>query len=310
MKPLNAQKGLWAELVRHRTLYAMFLPVALYFLIFSYVPMTGIVVAFKEFDYKGGIWGSPWNGWENFRYFWESGKLVQVTFNTVVYNTLFLAAYLALSIVVALLIHEMSSRWAKKGFQTMLFLPYFISWVTVSALVYNLFNYEYGLVNTVLRGLGSDPIDLYGDPLLWTFLMPLFYVWKWVGFGSVLFLAAIAGQDRECQEAAAIDGANVFVRLRRITLPQLQPTIIILLLLGIGRILRGEFDMFFQLVGNNGALMDATDIIDTLVFRSLMTNQDFGMSSAASLYQSVLCFVILLTVNHAVRRRDPSQALF
>jgi putative aldouronate transport system permease protein len=302
--------GFLDELRRNWRLYAMFFPVALYFLIFAYVPMTGIVVAFKEFNYKGGIWGSPWNGWENFRYFVESGKLAQVTINTVLYNVVFLFAYLFFSILVALFISEMTSRAAKKAFQTMLFMPYFISWVTVSAIVYNLFNYEYGLMNTLLKGWGMEAIDIYADPKLWTAILPLFYVWKWVGFGSVLFLAAIAGLDRECYEAASIDGASVLTQMRRITMPQLKPTIIILTLLGIGRIMRGEFDMFYQLIGNNGNLMDSTDIIDTLVFRSLVTSQDFGMSSAAGLYQSVLCFVIILAVNQVVRRQDKSQALF
>jgi putative aldouronate transport system permease protein len=308
--PSRRRPGLVSELSRNWRLYALFLPVALYFLIFAYVPMTGIVVAFKDFNYQGGIWGSPWNGWDNFRYFIESGKLVQVTINTILYNTLFLVAYLFFSILVALLISEMASKGAKKVFQTMLFLPYFISWVTVSALVYNLFNYEYGLTNTLLKGWGLAPVDIYADATLWPFILPFFYVWKWVGFGSVLFLAAIAGLDRECYEAASIDGANIFTRIRRITLPQLKPTIIILLLLGVGRIMRGEFDMFYQLIGTNGNLMDATDIIDTLVFRSLVSSQDFGMSSAAGLYQSVLCFVIILAVNGWVRRQDKSQALF
>jgi len=288
----------------------MFLPVAVYFLIFAYVPMTGIVVAFKDFNYQGGIWGSPWNGWDNFRYFIESGKLVQVTINTVLYNTLFLAAYLFFSILVAVLISEMANRAAKKTFQTMLFLPYFISWVTVSALVYNLFNYEYGLMNTLMKGWGLEAVDIYADPVLWPIILPFFYVWKWVGFGSVLFLAAIAGLDRESYEAASIDGASVFMKIRKITLPQLKPTIIILTLLGIGRIMRGEFDMFYQLVGTNGNLIDSTDIIDTLVFRSLVSTQDFGMSSAAGLYQSILCFIIIVAVNGFVRGRDKSQALF
>ena len=306
----NRRPGFLSDVFRNRKLYLMFLPVAVYFLVFAYWPMTGIVVAFKEYNYQGGIWGSPWVGWDNFRYFVESGKLLQVTINTIEYNSLFLVAYLAFSLLLALLISEMASRWGRKVFQTMLFLPYFISWVTVSALVYNLFNYEYGLMNTLLKGWHLDPVDIYSNPGLWPVILPFFYVWKWVGFGSVLFLASIAGLDKECYEAAAIDGAGVFSRIRRITLPQLMPTVIVLTLLGIGRIMRGEFDMFYQLVGSNGNLIDATDIIDTLVFRSLIATQDFGMSSAASLYQSLLCFAIILGANALVRRYDRNQALF
>jgi putative aldouronate transport system permease protein len=303
----------WARLTpraRHWVLYLMFAPVAAYAAVFWYVPIAGLVVAFKEFNYRGGIFGSPWNGWDNFRFFYESGKLVQVTVSTVLYNVVFLACYTAFSLLTAVLISEMSGRRFKKLAQSLLFLPYFISWVTVSAFVYNLFNFEYGLVNSALRDAGMAPVDIYGHPGLWYVLLPVFYVWKWVGFGSVLYLAAIAGIDQECMEAAVLDGANVFQRVRYVILPLIRPTVVVLILLGVGRIMRGEFDMFYQLVGNNGTLLDTTDIVDTLVFRSLVGSQDFGMASAAGLYQSVLCFVIIVAVNWAVRRRDPAHALF
>ena len=291
-------------------LYLMFAPVAIYFLVFAYAPMAGLVVAFKEYNYQGGIFGSPWNGLENFRYFYESGKLFQVTWNTGLYNVIFLGAYTVLSLLTAVLISEMSGKKFKKLAQSLLFLPYFISWVTVSAFVYNIFNFEYGLLNSSLRSAGMSPVDIYGHPGLWYLLLPVFYIWKWVGFGSVLYLAAITGIDQECYEAAMLDGANVFQRVRHITLPLIRPTIVVLVLLGVGRIMRGEFDMFYQLIGNNGNLMDATDVIDTLVFRSLVGSQDFGMASAAGLYQSVLCLVIILIVNYSVRRYDRAHALF
>jgi len=291
-------------------LYLMFAPVAIYFVIFAYVPMAGLVVAFKEYNYQGGIFGSPWNGLDNFRFFYESGKLLQVTINTVAYNVLFLGAYTLFSILTAVLISEMAGRRFKKIAQSMMFLPYFISWVTVSAFVYNIFNFEYGFFNSTLRQLGNAPVDIYANPDLWYLLLPIFYVWKWVGFGSVLYLAAIAGIEQECYEAALLDGANVFQRIWHVTLPNLRSTVIILVLLGVGKIMRGEFDMFYQLIGNNGNLMDNTDIIDTLVFRSLVGSQDFGMASAAGLYQSLLCLVIILIVNTLVRRHDKEHALF
>lgn len=295
---------------RNWVLYLMFAPLAFYAVVFWYVPIAGLVVAFKEYNYRQGIFGSPWNGWENFRFFYESGKLVEVTVNTVLYNLVFLACYTGFSILTAVLISEMSGRRFKKLAQSLLFLPFFISWVTVNAFVYNIFNYEYGLANSALRGAGMAPLDIYGHPGLWYVLLPVFYVWKWVGFGSVLYLAAITGIDQECMEAATMDGANVFQRVRYVILPLIRPTVVVLVLLGVGRIMRGEFDMFYQLVGNNGTLLDTTDIVDTLVFRSLVGSQDFGMASAAGLYQSVLCFVIIVAVNWAVRRRDPAHALF
>lgn len=298
------------ELVKNKVLYLMFLPVALYYILFAYVPMGGIVVAFKDFNYRDGILRSPWNGIENFRYFFVSGKAWLVTQNTIMYNLLFLLVYTAFSIIAAILISEMTNRYFKRVAQSFMFLPYFISWVVVAAFIYNFFNYDYGIINNVLKNLGQEPIDIYSNAGYWYLILPVLYIWKWVGFGSVLYLAAISGIDQECYEAATIDGASMFQKIFKITLPLLKPTMIILILLGIGRILRGEFDMFFNLIGNNGLLMDTTDIIDTLVFRSLMGTQDFGMAAAAGFYQSVLCFVIIMVVNTVVRKVDSDSALF
>ncbi|SFB56399.1 putative aldouronate transport system permease protein [Cohnella sp. OV330] len=298
------------DIRKHKVLYMMFLPIAIYFLVFSYFPMAGIIIAFKDYNYAGGIWGSAWSGWDNFAYFFKSGKAWLVTRNTIGYNVVFLACYTFFSVAVAIFIAEMRSKWFKKTAQSFMLLPYFVSWVIVAAFVYNLFNYEFGVVNTVIGWFGGEPIDIYGSPRYWYFLLPIFYVWKWVGFGSILYLAAIMGIDQECYEAAVIDGATVFKKIYYITIPLLMPTMIILVLLGLGRVLRGEFDMFYQLIGNNSMLMDATDIVDTLVFRSLVGTPDFGLASAAGFYQSVLCFVIILAVNGAVKLYNKEYSLF
>ncbi|HEY8462532.1 MAG TPA: ABC transporter permease subunit [Bacillota bacterium] len=307
----NPEKnGFWHELSKNKVLYLLFLPVAIYYLIFAYLPMSGIVVAFKDFNYRDGLFFSPWNGLKNFEYLWSSGKLWMVTKTTILFNLLFLALYTFFSVSVAVLIAEIRSSFFKKVFQSFLFLPYFISWVVVAAFVYNFFNFDFGFVNTLLKALGRQPLDVYTNPRYWYIILPILYVWKWVGFGSILYLAAIMGSDQECYEAASIDGVNAFQKIWYITLPMLKPTMIILVLLGLGRILRGEFDMFYQLIGNNSMLMDATDIIDTLVFRSLMGTQDFGMASAAGFYQSILCFTVILLVNSVIRKIDPDYALF
>ncbi|ULO09803.1 sugar ABC transporter permease [Paenibacillus sp. 19GGS1-52] len=312
LKNKKTAKGLspFKELRKNWVLYAMFLPIAIYFIIFAYIPMSGVVMAFKEFNYRDGIFLSPWNGWENFQYFFQSGKAWLVTRNTMMYNVVFLATYTFFSILAAVLISETYHKFFKKAAQTFMFLPYFISWVTVSAFVYNFLNYEFGIVNVFLRNIGLEAIDIYSTTGYWYLLLPLLYVWKWVGFGSVLYLAAIVGIDQEIYEAATIDGATRFQKIMRITLPLLKPTVIVLILLGLGRIMRGEFDMFYQLIGNNGTLMNATDIIDTLVFRSLVGTQDFGMASSVGLYQSVLTLIIILFANSMVRRYDKDNALF
>lgn len=307
---VTRSKEFFNEIWKNKLLYLMFMPVALWFLAFRYLPLAGVIVAFKKFNYKEGLFFSPWNGVDNFQYFFKSGKAFLVTRNTLLYNLAFLACYIFFSIVVAVLIAEINSKMFKKTAQTFLFLPYFISWVVVSAFVYNFFNYEHGMVNTLLEWLGHERVNLGISLKHWYVLLPILYVWKWVGFGSVLYLAAIMGIDQSSYEAAKIDGANAFQQIRYITLPLLKPTTIILVLLGIGRVMRGEFDMFYQLIGNNGLLMDGTDIIDTFVFRSLMGTSDFGMASAAGFYQSVLCFLIITTVNGIVRKADPDSALF
>ena len=288
----------------------MFAPVLLYFIVFAYLPMSGIIVAFKSFNYRQGIYLSPWIGFDNFKFFFSSGKALSVTINTVAYNLVFLTCYTFFSILIAILIAEMFGKLYRKVAQTLLFLPYFMSWVVVAAFMYNFANYEFGLINSLLKALSLQPIDIYADPKYWYFILPFLYVWKWIGYGSVLYLAAIMGIDQECYEAAKIDGANIFKTIRYITLPSLRPTMVILILMGIGTVMRGQFDMFYQLIGNNGTLLDATDIIDTLVFRSLMGSQDFGMAASAGAYQSVLCFVIIVTVNAVVKRYEKDYALF
>jgi putative aldouronate transport system permease protein len=302
--------GFLSELKKNKLLYLMFLPTALWYIIFRYYPMAGIIVAFKNFNYRDGIFKSPWNGFDNFEYFFKSGKALQVTLNTVMYNAIFLVIYILCSALLAILLAELTNKVFKKISQTMIFLPYFISWVVISSLVYRLLDYNTGILNKIVIFFGGQSIDLATNTGVWYFILPYLYMFKWVGYGSVLFLAAIVGLDASCYEAAKIDGANAFQRIKFITIPLLKPTTITLVLLGVGRIMRGEFDMFYQLVGKNSMLMDKTDIIDTFVFRSLMMNSNFGMASASAFYQSVLCFVIIVAVNKAVKVIDADSALF
>ncbi len=291
-------------------LYLMFVPALVWFVVFRYLPLAGIVVAFKRFNYRDGIFGSKWNGFENFEYFFKSGKAFLVTKNTVLYNIAFLAVYVFGSMLLAILLSEMNGKIFRKFSQTVMFLPYFVSWVVLSSLVYRLFDYDTGVINHLITLFGTDPINISTTPSIWRLLLPMLYGFKWIGYGSVLFLSAIMGLDRTCYEAAEIDGASVFQRIRYITFPMLKPTTVTLILLGVGRIMRGDFDMFYQLIGNNGILMDDTDIIDTLVFRSLVGNSDFGMASSAAFYQSILCFIIIMTVNGIVKKVDEDSALF
>jgi len=288
----------------------MLAPGMLLMFVFAYIPMPGIILAFKNYSYSGGVFGSPWSGLDNFRFFFTSGDAWRVTRNTGLYNIAFIIVNNLLQISVAILMFEITRKWFRKVALTMLFLPYFISWVVVGAIAYNLLNYRFGLLNATLKTFGMQPIDVYNTAEYWPFLLVFIAAWKAVGYGSILYLAAITGIDTEMYEAAEIDGANVWQRIMQITIPCLYPTIIILILLALGNIFRGDFGMFYNLVGDNGLLFGSTDVIDTYVFRSLMLANDIGISAAAGFYQSILGFITVLLANYAVRRYEKDYALF
>lgn len=302
--------GLFYKLKKYRIFLLMLLPAVLYTIIFSYIPMGGIILAFKKYTYAGGIINSPWNGLKNFSFFFKSGQAALVTRNTVLYNVLFIAFNTVLQMSVAILLTEMKNKYFRKISQSLMFLPYFISWVIVSVISFNMLSFDYGFINSIIDMFGGEKINFYSTGGLWPIILTLFGAWKGVGYGSVMYLAAIMGIDTSIYEAAAIDGANIFQRIFRITIPLMMPTVIILLLLSIGGIFRGNFDMFYNLVGNNGLLYNHTDVIDTFTFRALISNNDFGMASAAGLYQSVLCFVTILIVNKMVSMYSKDYSLF
>lgn len=307
---MKKKKTFLQDLTKNRVFLLMLLPAVIYIVIFAYLPMAGTILAFKKYTYAGGIFNSPWNGLKNFAFFFESGKALLVTKNTVLYNLLFITFNTALQMAVAILLTEIKGKYFRKISQSMMFLPYFISWVIVSVIAFNILSYDFGFLNGILSAFGGEKISFYADGRLWPLILTLFGAWKTVGYGSVMYLAAIMGIDSGIYEAAAIDGANVFQRIFKITIPLMMPTVVILLLLAVGGIFRGNFDMFYNLVGNNGVLHSYTDVIDTFTFRALITNNDFGMSAAAGLYQSVLCFATILAANKIVSIYSKDYSLF
>ena len=210
----------------------------------------------------------------------------------------------------AILLNELFSKCFKKIAQSLMFLPYFISWVVAGAIMYNIFNYEKGVFNSILNMLGAQPFDLYNSPGAWPVILIFLKLWKQTGYGSVVYLAAITGLDQEMFEAASIDGANAWQKIRYITIPVLRPTMMILVLMGIGNIFRGDFGLFYQTVKSSAILQPVTDVIDTYVFRLLITNSDIGVSAAAGLYQSLLCFATITICNRLVKRANPDYALY
>lgn len=233
-----------------------------------------------------------------------------MTVNTITYNFWFITTSNILQITFAILLSRIGNKYFKKISQSLMFLPYFVSYVILNAIVYNIFNYEVGFLNNLLTTFGMARVDVYSNPGIWRVLMVLFYLWKQVGYGTVIYLAAITGISTELYEAAEIDGANVFQQIRYITVPLLVPTFTILLLFAVGHIMRGQFDLFYQTVGKVGTLYDTTDILDTYVYRTLKNNFDIGLGTATSLYQSVFGFILIMLVNGGIRKWNPENALF
>ncbi len=296
---------------KNKTLLLMCLPAILFFLIFSYLPMPGVYVAFVKFNYAKGIFGSPFAGFENFKFLINSGDLFLLTKNTILYNLAFIIFGNTLQIFFAILLNEISSKWFKKLSQTVMFLPYFISAVVIGVFAYNMLSYEHGLINNVLNTLGMEPIKVYSSTTPWPFIIVLTYLWQSTGYGTIVYFASIMGIDMEIIEASEIDGANALQRIRHITLPCLKPTFIILFLYALGGILRGNFGLIYNLVGStNSTLFATTDIIETFVFRSLMNNFNFSLGSAVGLYQSVFGLIIILSANWLVRKIEPDYSLF
>jgi putative aldouronate transport system permease protein len=304
------KKGFLRELSRNRILFIMLLPAVIYFLVFSYVPMAGIYLAFTRFSHRTGLFRSPFVGFANFKLLIEQGTLEYLTRNTILYNLAFILIGNTCQVTIAIILSRLGHSGFKRISQSIIFLPYFVSYVIVATFSYALFNSGTGVITSLVRGMGNPAFAPYSDPGIWKYIIVLTYLWKSLGYGTVIYLAAITGISDEYYEAAEVDGATVMQQIRYITIPMLVPTFIILLLLAIGAILRGQFELFYQLVGNQGQLFQATDILDTYVFRILRVNFDVGIGTAAGLYQSLFGFILIMTVNYLVKRRHEEYALF
>lgn len=298
------------DLRKNRIYLLLLLPAVAYVLIFSYTPMVGVIMAFKRYNFTQGLFASPWVGMKNFKFLMVSNKLWPLTRNTLLYNLAFISIGMVMEVGFAVIINEMRCRWFKKVFQSFIFLPYFISWVIASAVVQTLLDYDFGLISRTVKGLGLPMVNVYVDARPWPFLLVFFRMWKGVGYGSIVYLSAISGIDTEMYEAAEIDGANSWQKLFSITLPNLVPTMVIMFLLSCGQIFRGDFGMFYQLIGNNGVLLEVGDILDLYIYRAMAGNANLGYGAAAGLYQSVLCFATILLANFVVKKIQPDYTLF
>lgn len=287
------------------------LPGIAYLIINNYIPMFGIFLAFKKYSFMKGIFGSKWNGLDNFKFLFRTKDALIMTRNTIVYNVAFIILGTIMAIIVAILMCELGERLRVKFFQAALLLPNLLSWVVIGFITYAFLNADTGFINnTILRMLGIDPIAWYSQSGAWPAILIIVYLWKNIGYMSIVYMASISGIDKSIYEAAAIDGASKMTQIRTITLPMLKPTVITLTLMSVGRIFFSDFGLFYQVTQNSGAIYSTTQTIDTYVYRGLMQLNDVGMSAAAGLYQSVVGFLLVLIANGIVRKLDKSNALF
>ena len=298
------------RLIRYIPLYIMALPGLLYLFINNYMPLPGLVLAFKKYNAKKGIFGSKNVGFKNFKYLFATKDAFVITRNTIFYNVVFIIINTVLAVFVAILLAEMTSK-LKKIYQIIILLPFMISMVIVSYLVFGFLSNDNGFLNnTILKALGKEPVQWYMQKQYWPFILVFVNAWKVIGYNCIIYLSTILGIDRSIYESASIDGAGKWTQIAKITIPLLKPTIIMMTLLAVGRIFYSDFGLFYQVPQNQGALFSVTNTIDTYVYRGLMELNDVGMSAAAGLYQSLVGFILVLVANAIVRKLDSDNALF
>ncbi|MBT2765928.1 sugar ABC transporter permease [Paenibacillus sp. ISL-20] len=289
----------------------MMIPGLIYLLINNYVPMAGIIIAFKHINWNKGIIDSPFAGLSNFEYLFKTKEAWIITRNTLGYNLAFIILGTVLAVAIAIVLNEIRSKFWKKSYQTIILLPYLISIVVVSYLVFALFSSESGFINhSILEPLGLKSISWYTEPKYWPYILTIVHLWKTVGYSCIIYYATVVGIDRGYYEAAVIDGANRWKQIVHITLPSLKPTMITLVLLAIGTIFYSDFGLFYQVPMDSGPLYDVTNTIDTYVYRGLIKLNDVGMSSAAGVYQSLVGFTLVYIANRLVIKFSKENALF
>ena len=286
------------------------LPGFLHMLIVCYLPMIGVVIAFKKFNPNLGIWGSKWVGFDNFKFFFESNDFVRIMRNTLGYNAVFLLLDNLVAIVFAIILYNITKRWVIKVYQTTMILPNFMSMVLIAFIVYAFLNPASGILNQVIEAFGGESKDWYAKPGYWPFILTFVQLWKSVGMKTIIFYAGLMGIDESLFEAARIDGATKWHEIRYIIIPEIMGLICIYLILGVGNIVSGDFGLFYQVPMNVGALYSTTDIINTYTFRALQEASNMGRTAAVGLFQSVAGSILLVISNSIVRKISPDKSFF
>lgn len=293
-------------------LHLMALPTLIWLVIFCYLPIFGLIMAFQDLNITTGILGSRFVGLKNFEFLFTSTDAWVITRNTVCYNLVFIVLNMVLAVTMSLLLSEVHSRFYAKTLQTIYMLPYFLSWAVVMIVVSAFIHYDYGMVKKLLVSLGvvDKGVDFYQQRGLWPYLLVFINAWKGVGYQTVLYLAVISGISHEYYEAAVLDGATKRQQAWYITIPHLRLVIGISIILAMGNIFRGDFGLFYVVTKDSGRIYPVTDVIDTYIYRALTRLSNVGMATAAGFYQSVVGFALILTVNAIVNKIDPDSAMF
>ncbi|KRF43734.1 ABC transporter permease [Paenibacillus sp. Soil787] len=298
------------ELLRNKFMYALALPGMIWFFVFAYLPMGGIVIAFQDFNVMKGITGSKFVGLKNFEFFFRTNDWLKVVSNTLFLNILFIAFGTIAAVVIAIMVTEIGGKTFKKVSQSVMIFPHFLSWTVVAMFMTAFVATDGGFINQILGGFGIAPITFLSSPQYWPIILVLLKIWHGAGFGSIVYMATIAGINPEVYESASMDGASRLQKIRFITMPLLKPTIILLTILSVGGIFNGDFGLIYAIIGRNPMLYPTTDVIDTYVFRALMDLGDLGMAAAVGFLQSFIGFVLVVTVNAVAKKTAPDSAIF
>lgn len=305
-KRLSAEIGAFKK---NAPLTLLALPAIVMIFVFNYLPLYGLVLPFQKYSPATGVFGSPWVGLNNFKFLFKTGTIWPAIFNTIAYNLVFLFVGMVVAVAIALLLFELSGR-AQKVYQTSLLIPYFLSWVAVSYIMNTLLDADRGVMNQLVKLFGNEAILWYNEPKYWPVILTVTNIWKNMGYNAVVYLAALTGLDSEYFEAAKIDGASKIKQIWHISLPMIRPIVIVMMILGVGNMLRGDFGLFYNVTMNSPLLYPTTDVIDTYVYRSLMNVSDIGMASTTGFIQSVVGFFLVMGTNLAVKKIEPDSALF
>lgn len=304
-KKTRKKVGFWENL----QMFIMILPGMAFLIAFNYLPLPGIIIAFKKFNPYKGVFGSEWVGIQNFEFFFSSQDATRTIGNTLLYSVSFLVIDLLAAVTLALMLYYLRNRLATKFYNTVVIIPKFMSMVIIAFIVYSILSPSYGLLNQIIKLFGGSPVNWYSNPKYWPVILTLTHIWQSVGMNSILYYSSLMSMDNSLTEAAQMDGANRIHQIKHVVIPHLVPIMVITTILAIGNLFSGSLDLFYQIPKNQGLLYSTTDTINTYVYRALLEGS-LEKSAAINLFQSGIGFVLVVATNAIVKKISPENSLF